>query len=730
MLFQSETVAVETDRDGSAFLKIDVPGLTHNIITRQVLADLDAALDAVAAEERLPLLIIRSGKPAGFLAGADLHGFLEIANAAEAEALSAQGQRLFDKLAALPMPTMAAIHGPCLGGGLELALACDYRLVFDSPKTQLGLPEVRLGLLPAWGGTQRLPRVVGLRRALEIILQGKRLGARESLKIGLADAAPTGETELRAQAAFLGISAIQKGKRPLKRLPLRTWGQRFLESTAFGRAVLFGATERALRVVVPDDMPAPAEALQAVRVGLKAGMEEGLARERAAAGRLAVSPACRNLVGLWQRGEKAQKLPAAVATLAAGELRRVGVVGAGVMGAGIAQLAAVRGAPKVVVREIDQAALDAGLARINDLFDKAVKRRVLSEAEAEKRRAAVRGAADWDAFADVDVVVEAAVENLDSKRAVFHELDGRTQPTAVLATNTSSLRVGSLEDGLRHPERVAGMHFFNPVHRMPLVEIVRSPATNERTIAALMQWAIALGKTPIVVRDSPGFVVNRVLAPYLNEAVLLVAEGMGTKEIDHVMKRFGMAAGQLETLDQVGLDVAAHVADSMASLMAGRLEANPAFARMREQKWLGQKTGRGFYSYNGRGRTVNRLAENLLLAEAAPESAALNQALPAEARQAEARERLVLLSVNEAAMVLGEGIVESAEMIDLALVLGTGWAPHRGGPLCYADERGLPTVVEALNTLASRYGRRFEPCSELKNRASAGSKFSNASVCR
>ncbi len=370
MFFQSETITVEKDRDGSAFLKIDVPGQTHNVITRQVLADLDAAFDAVAAEAGLPLLVVRSGKPAGFLAGADLHGFLEIADAAAAEALSAQGQRLFDKLAALSMPTLAAIHGPCLGGGLELALACDYRLVLDRPNTQLGLPEVRLGLLPGWGGTQRLPRVVGLRRALEMILQGKRLGAREALKAGLADVAPVSEADLRSQLAFLGISAIKRGKRPLKGLPLRTWGQRLLESTALGRAVLFGATERALRGVVPDDMPAPAEALQAVRVGLKEGMAAGLAQERGAAGRLAVSPACRNLVALWLRGEKAQKMPEALVAVAPAEVRRVGVVGAGVMGAGIAQLAAVRGASKVVVREINQAALDAGLARIQDLFDK------------------------------------------------------------------------------------------------------------------------------------------------------------------------------------------------------------------------------------------------------------------------------------------------------------------------------------------------------------------------
>jgi 3-hydroxyacyl-CoA dehydrogenase / enoyl-CoA hydratase / 3-hydroxybutyryl-CoA epimerase len=724
MLFQSETITVEKDRDGSAFLKIDAPGQTHNMLSRRLLTDLDAALDAVAAEARLPLLVIRSGKPSGFLAGADLHGFLEIADAAEAEALSAQGQRLFDKLAALPMPTLAGVHGPCLGGGLELALACDYRLVLDNPKTQLGLPEVSLGLLPGWGGTQRLPRVVGLRRALEMILEGKRLGAREALRWGLADVAPTNESELRSQLAYLGIKAIQQGKRPLQGLPLRTWGQRLTESTALSCGLLFSATERVLRNRVPDDMPAPAEALQAVRVGLKEGMAAGLAYERAAAGRLAVSPACRNLISLWLRGEKARKLPDALRAVAAPEIRNVGVVDAGVMGAGIAQLAAIRGA-QVVVREINQTALDAGLKRIKDLFDKAVQRRVLSEDEAKKRFASVRGTTVWDGFNDVDVVVEAAAEDLDAKRAVFRELDGRTRPTTILATNTSSLQVGSLEEGLTHLERVGGMHFFNPVHKMPLVEVVRAGATSERTVAMLVQWSIALGKTPVVVRDSPGFVVNRILTPYFAEAALLVAEGMKITEIDHVMKRFGMPMGPLELLDQIGLDVATHVARSMAPLLAERFGDNTVFDAMREKGWLGQKSGRGFYTHRGRARTPNHLAENLLRVEAAGEGAAVSQGMPPEVRAEEARDRLVLLMVNEAAMVLSEGLAETAELIDLAMVLGTGWAPYRGGPLRYADERGLAAVVEAMESLAARHGRRFTPSMELKKQAEAGRRFTD-----
>jgi 3-hydroxyacyl-CoA dehydrogenase/enoyl-CoA hydratase/3-hydroxybutyryl-CoA epimerase len=723
-LFESQTVVVERDTDGSAVLKLDVPERPLNVFNRQVLADLDAALDAVQAEPRVPLLVVRSGKKSGFVAGADLEEFLSIRDSAEASAVSERGQRLFDKLAGLPMPTVAAVHGPCLGGGLEFALACDYRLVYDRRETQLGLPEVTLGLLPGWGGTQRLPRVVGLERALQVILAGKRLTAPDAERWGLADVVAANEAELREGFAQLTARAIQEGKRPLAGLPLRTWRQRLLESNPFGRRVIFQTAERQLRRRVWEDMPAPFEALEAVRVGLKRGMEGGLEYERAAAGRLAVSPACRNLIALFFQGEKARKGPAELRALHPPEVKRLGVVGAGTMGAGIAQLAALKGC-EVVVQEVNQPALDAGMARIADLFAKAVERRLLSEAEAQKRRAAVRGTLNWEGFADVDAVVEAALEELDAKRAVFRELEARTKPTAVLATNTSSLPVERLQEGLAHSERVAGMHFFNPVHKLPLVELARAPASSEKSLAVLSQLAVQLGKTPLLVKDSPGFVVNRVLMPYLNEAVVLVAEGMRVQEIDRTMRRFGMPMGPLELLDQVGLDVAAHVAKSMQPVLAGRFEPNAAFERMREAGWLGQKAGRGFYVHKGKRPRVNAEAEALLREGAA---GGVSQSLPPAARLREARERMVLLTVNEAALACAENLAATAGVIDLAMVLGTGWAPHRGGPLRYADDRGLAEVVRATVDLAARHGRRFEPCAELKRRAEAGERFTQRLV--
>jgi 3-hydroxyacyl-CoA dehydrogenase/enoyl-CoA hydratase/3-hydroxybutyryl-CoA epimerase len=731
-IFQSENVAVEKDADGSVVLILDVAGRSHNVFTRQVLADLDAALDKVAALGGVPVLVVRSGKKTGFLAGADLNEFLAVKDAAGAEALSALGQGVFNKLAALPVPSVAAISGPCVGGGLELALACDYRLVFDKSGTQLSQPEVRLGLLPGWGGTQRLPRVVGLERSLEMILTGKSLGAREALAWGLADALATTENELRDQFAKLVGRAIAEGKRRREKLPLRTWRQKLMESTAFGRGVILQTAKKRVARRGWDDMPAPGEALEAVRVGLTNGMEAGLAQERQAAGRLALSTACHNLVRL-RLAELNKQLPEELRGYV-GALNhvgarspdraptRVGVVGAGTMGAGIAQLAAVKGC-EVVVQEVNESALGAGLLKVRDLFTKAVERKLLTAQEADRRLAMVRGTLTWEGFADVDLVVEAAVENLDAKRAVFRELEARTRPTTPLATNTSSLSVGQLQEGLAHPERVAGLHFFNPVHKMPLVEVARAPQSADPALAVLAQWALDLGKLPVLVRDSPGFVVNRVLMPYLNETVLLVAEGLKIEKIDATMRRFGMPMGPLELLDQIGLDIAAHVAESMRPVLEGRFPPNPGFERMRVNGWLGQKSGRGFYIHRGKRPKVNDLAQNLLRSQADGTGAALARALSPAARLSEARERMVLLMVNEAAMALGEGLASSADVIDLAMVFGTGWAPQRGGPLHYADERGLGEVVQALVNLAGRYGPRFEPCEELKRRANAGEAF-------
>jgi 3-hydroxyacyl-CoA dehydrogenase/enoyl-CoA hydratase/3-hydroxybutyryl-CoA epimerase len=385
------------------------------------------------------------------------------------------------------------------------------------------------------------------------------------------------------------------------------------------------------------------------------------------------------------------------------------------MGAGIVQLAVLKGCD-VVVREPDEPALGAAIMRLLGLFNQAVAAGLLAPSDVPKRLANIHGTTAWKGFADLDLCIEAVAENAKVKRTVFREMEKNTSPSTILASNTSSLPVTPLGEDLQYPARVVGLHFFNPVHKMPLVEIARTPATKQEVLDELAEWVVGLGKTPVFVKDSPGLLVNRILVPYLNEGVLLVAEGLRIERVDEAMRRFGMPMGPLELLDQVGLDVAADIAQSLAPVYAGRIEPNPVFDEMKAKGWLGQKSGVGFYRYHrGRAR-ANDEAAGLLRAASARQA----EAASPEDQMAEARERMVGLMVNEAARCLGEKVADSAEAIDLAMVLGTRWAPHRGGPLRYAQERGYAATVQTLEGLARRHGPRFKPSAELRRLAEAG----------
>ncbi len=718
--FQADTLWINQLADGVAALVLDVPGSRVNVVNARVLADLEQALERIAAEPSFRLLIVRSGKPASFCAGADLHEFGESRSAQEYVALSERGQQVFAQLEAVPIPTVAVIGGGCLGGGLELALACDYRVVVDRPETRLGMPEIELGLIPAWGGTQRLPRVVGLERALQIILGGRRLNAREAVDWGLADEAIASDFTLDNADQRPAILA-QPHKKLRRRLPLRTWRQRLLESTWLGRSLIFRGAKRLLQRRLADDMPAPAEALRAVQTGLQQGMAAGLTYESQAIGRLVKTPACRNLVRLFLQREQARKLPQLADEPR--PIRGVGIAGCGTMGAGIAQLAILKGC-EVVVREVDEMALGLAMLRLMGLLQLAVARGLLPAADLQRRLAQVHGTTAWKGFDQVDLVVEAIVEDLEDKRALFQEMENHVRDSTVLVSNTSSLQIADMQEGLRHPERLAGLHFFNPVHKMPLVEVIPGPATREECLGRVIAWAMSLGKTPVRVKDSPAFLVNRILMPYLNEAVQLVSEGVTIEMVDRTMHRFGMPLGPLEVLDQVGLDVAAHIARSVEPVFGDRWQIHPAFAELADKGFLGQKSERGFYRYrraSGRKPDVFRRSRKKVnpaaysLVRGIGERNGVPFLGPASKgdRSATIRDRQIGLMVNEAARCLEEGLVADADTLDLAMVLGTGWAPHRGGPLRYARDRGIAALVQVLAGLAERFGPRFEPCPAL-----------------
>jgi 3-hydroxyacyl-CoA dehydrogenase/enoyl-CoA hydratase/3-hydroxybutyryl-CoA epimerase len=711
-----EMLELEKRQNGMVILWLDLPDRPVNVLNRRLLSELEGAFQEIAENPACRILVIASRKASGFLAGADLHEFAAIQTGGEAAAISATGQRLFEKLARLPVKTVAVIHGPCLGGGLELALACDHRLVIDQRSTQIGLPEIDLGLLPAWGGTQRLPRTVGIERAMQVVLMRKRLNATDAVRWGLADRSfDSPEQALEYAESLLLPQAIAHGKAALSHRKSGTWRQRILESTTMGRWLLFRGAERILARKAPDDMPAPHEALAAMRRGMTEGMADGLAAEREGIGRLATTTACRNLMTLFFLHERARKADSGQDAPDQRTPRHIGIVGGGTMGVGIAQLAMIKGCD-VILKEVNEQLLAAARTKLLALFQKAVENRVLPGKEARERLDRMVCTTDWQAFHDADLVIEAIVEDIQLKRQVFRDLERHLRPEAILATNTSSLLVSHMQEGLANPSRLAGLHFFNPVHKMPLVEVVRTSLTSPAVVNVLTQWAASLGKIPVVVGDSPGFIVNRILVPYLNEAGILVAEGMPVESIDRVMRRFGMPMGPLELLDQVGLDIAAHVAGAIKELFAGRLTPHPALERMCQHGWLGQKAGRGFYRYLGKKKVVDREAMEELRRE-------LGASTSQHAVHEHAQDRMVCLMVNEAALAVAQGLGEHPEDIDLAMVLGTGWAPHRGGPLRYADDRGITDIVNTLESLARTHGPRFAPCDELRRRVESRRAF-------
>lgn len=714
---------VTTSDRGVTTITLDVPGRPLNVLDRDVMLELDQIVHDLENSEGVNLVVFQSGKESGFLAGADVSAIAEIESASHAMRLIEDGQMLFQRIEWLRMPTIAVIHGPCLGGGLELSLACDYRVARDNSSTKIGLPEIKLGLIPGWGGTQRLPRVVGLSNALPLILTGKHLSGSEAFDIGLVDRAFAPEHWPTSLDVF--IDEVLQGKvgKSSARRPL--W-QRAIESTRLGRSMIFRMTERATRSKARQ-FPALDSALLAIRLGYDRG-PAGYLCERNEFVDLLATPTCRNLLGLFFSRERARHLKTWSSDVGQAmhdaPIRTVGVVGAGAMGAGIGQLSAVRGY-EVVMKEINPEAADAGKKRIEKLVDDLASRKAWEKSKRDGVLGRVTFSCDDRELADCDLVVEAVVERDDVKAQVFGTLDKVVKPSAILASNTSSLSVTQMSTATRRAAQVAGLHFFNPVHRMELVEVVRtspsggSEGTSDATIARLVAFVKALGKTPIVTSDSPGFLVNRVLFPYLGEAVLMVAEGHDIAKIDKEVRQFGMPMGPLQLLDQVGLDVALHVAMSLEDILPGVAPVVHQLSNLVNHGHLGKKSGLGFYQYN-KGRRAG-VAHPPGVTEARRPTDLGNDFL--DDGLTTIQRRLVYPMLAESIRCHEEKVVREPWAIDLAMVLGTGFAPHRGGPLHVTDAIGQRTVLGNLNRLRGKLGDRFTPPKELIEMSNLGHQF-------
>ncbi|MGI9471845.1 MAG: 3-hydroxyacyl-CoA dehydrogenase NAD-binding domain-containing protein [Rubripirellula sp.] len=705
---------VTVDTRGVATVTLNVPGRALNILNRDVLTELDRIIHEFENSDDIRLIVFQSGKESGFLAGADVNAIANIESASHAMRVIETGQTLFQRIEWLTIPTVAVIHGPCLGGGLEWALACNYRVARHNSSTKIGLPEIKLGLIPGWGGTQRLPRLIGIRHAIKMILTGKHVSASEAMQIGLIDRAYGPDEWESSLPHFLDQLLSDRAASVSRR---GSW-RRVLEDNWLGRTVVLRMAARQV-ASKSKHYPALSSALRAIRLGFDKG-PNGFLCERDEFVDLLASPTCRHLLDLFFARERARTVQtwsnSAEATHAT-PIRRVGVVGAGAMGAGIAQLSAIRGFDVVVQEAGDQAA-EAGRQRIAKLIVDYARRRGWTDAQRVELQKKIKVDCDETMLAGCDLVVEAVVERENVKQQVFSTLDRVVQPAAILTSNTSSLSITRMASATHREKQVAGLHFFNPVHRMELVEVVRGSETDESTISRLVAFVKALGKTPIVTADSPGFLVNRVLFPYLGEAVRMVGEGYDIAEMDREIRRFGMPMGPIELLDQVGLDVAHHVAGTLQSVLPDAEPVVERFASLVESGHLGKKAGIGFYEYRkGKRGDAAKLPWGSIEQASARHNDYLDDGLTAIQR------RLVYPMLSEAVKCQEEGVVSDAWAIDLAMVLGTGFAPHRGGPLHLIDSIGVHQVMGNLRRLRGVHGQRFAPPQRLVAMSALGHSF-------
>ncbi|MEO7795277.1 MAG: 3-hydroxyacyl-CoA dehydrogenase NAD-binding domain-containing protein [Thermoanaerobaculia bacterium] len=699
---------LEIGEDHLATLTFDLPDRKANIFTREAMAELDQLLVELAARDDIGCLVLVSPKPGMFIAGADVAEIAGVTDPEQAESGSRYGHRLFAAWESLPFPTVSAVSGTCLGGGTELSLASTYIVISDRPELRIGLPEVKLGILPGWGGCVRLPRRVGLVAALDMILAGKAISGRQALHMGLADA-------LFPEAGFLHhVRDFARGKIGRKRPRRRPPGglKRLLLEGPAGRWFVLDQARKKTESATRGRYPAPIAALDVVRIGLEKGRSAGFEAEARAVRSLAISATAKNLIHLFGLMEAAKKDGDGPPV----DVRRPAVLGAGVMGGGIAQLMADKAGLPVRLKDIQPAAITTALQHAAALFDKQVRRRRLKPAEMRRRMALLQPTLEEAGLESSDFVLEAVVENLAVKQQIFADLSQRLAPSAVLATNTSSLSIDEIGRLASRRERIVGMHFFNPVDKMPLVEIVAGSLTGEIAVRTATAFARRLGKTPVVVRDGPGFLVNRLLAFYSAEAMWLLDEGHRVEAIDRALVDWGMPMGPLRLADEVGLDVSAKVGHILHDAFPERLHFPAWIGRIAEDKArLGTKTGKGIYGYEkGRERGVDPAIYAILNLE------------PRESLAPPDPERLILPMLNEAARCLAEGIVEGPGALDLALVFGIGFPPFRGGLCRWADQEGLESIVTRLERLAAERGPRLLPGDALRKFAARGGFYTNS----
>lgn len=699
--------------DGIAVVTFDLPGSPVNIFTAAVRDAFPPMLARLQADATVRAIVFVSGKPDSFIAGADAEELGRIGSATEAERLSREGHALLDRVERSRAPVVAAIHGACLGGGLELAMACAYRIATDHPKTTLGLPEVQLGILPGGGGTQRMPRLVGLATALDMILAGKAVKARKARAIGLVHEVV--HPAILRQVALARARELAAGTRAI---PAPQGGRgaqaALLESNSLGRAVVFRKAREQVLAKTRGNYPAPLAILDAVAAGY-ASRERGFAEEARRFGELTQTPVARELSYLFFATTAMKKDPGVPGTAPAPHpVPRIAVLGAGFMGAGIAAVTAQQGIG-VALKDAAHERVLAGLRGVRDILRQRLDRKAITRRQFADQLALVHGTVSHDGLAGVPLVVEAVFEDLRVKHEVLRDVEPLLPPHGVFASNTSTIPIAAIARAAARPERVLGLHFFSPVEKMPLLEVIVTPGTAPDAVTTAVAYGRRLGKTIVVVRDGPGFYVNRILAPYINEAGRLLDEGATIDAIDRALVAFGFPVGPMTLLDEVGLDIAGKSGAIVREAFGARMEPSQALQAVVRAGRLGRKGRSGFYAYDAKGRKQGVDASVYdLLPTGRPRG---------DVPAAEIVQRCTLAMVNEAARCLEEGIIASPRDGDIGAVFGIGFPPFRGGPFRHADALGVARVVEELEELEARFPGRFAPAESLVQLARRGGRF-------
>ncbi|WP_019027721.1 fatty acid oxidation complex subunit alpha FadJ [Colwellia piezophila] len=700
--------------NGIAHLVIDVIGESVNTLKAEFSEQINEILAEIKADKTITGIVLCSGKKGTFVAGADINMLDACQSREEVVALSRQGQRIFSQIEQLTIPIVAAIDGACLGGGLELAMACHARICSDSLKTSLGLPEVQLGLLPGSGGTQRLPQLVGLQKALDMMLTGKQLRAKQALKAGLVDDVVPSSVLLDV-AEQKAISLHKHGKNSVKRKQVLM--DKLLENNPVGRNIVYQQAQKSVLAKTQGNYPAPAKIIDCVRKGLESSADQGYQLEAEHFADLVMSDESAQLRQLFF-ATTAMKKEQGVADVMPEKMSKAGVLGGGLMGGGIAFVTATKANVPVRVKDINHQGISQALKYGYQLLNKKVKRRFMLKSEMQKQLAMITGSIEYTGFKSIDIVVEAVFEDLTLKQNMVAEIEEHGHDKTIFASNTSSLPIGKIAAKAKRPENVIGLHYFSPVDKMPLVEIIPHEKTSDQTISNTVAFAKKQGKTPIVVKDKAGFYVNRILAPYMNEAAILLLAGEPVDKIDKALVKFGFPVGPMQLLDEVGIDVGAKIGPILQADLGDRFAAPAAFDKLLNDGRLGKKANKGFYQYqkNSFIKNLQNRLKGIKPGQKQVDSTiySLLGIKPAGSLSAtEISKRCTYMMLNEAARCVDEGIVRNARDGDIGAIFGIGFPPFLGGPLRYIDKIGAKSVVAQLSQWSEQHGERYAPCDAL-----------------